>query len=80
VKRRGDGENRSRMSESELLRQEAEQLKSVIRVGSGSRPLPSVKIIDISSKKGRLSHRVHRVATTAFCRTFHHEGKISPGW
>jgi hypothetical protein len=48
VKRRGDGDNRSRMSESELLRQEAEQLKSVIRVGSGSRPLPSVKIIDIS--------------------------------
>jgi hypothetical protein len=38
------------MSESELLRQEAEQLKSVIRVGSGSRPLPNAKIIDISRK------------------------------
>ncbi len=25
-------------------------------------------------------HRVHRVATSAFWRTFHHEGKISPGW
>ncbi len=25
-------------------------------------------------------HRVHRVATAAFWRTFHHEGKISPGW
>ena len=25
-------------------------------------------------------HRVHRVATVAFWRTFHHEGKISPGW
>ncbi len=53
MKRRG--ENRSRMSESELLRQEAEQLKSVIRVGSGSILLPNLKIIVISSKKGRLS-------------------------
>ncbi len=26
------------------------------------------------------SHRVHRVATSAFLRTFHHEGRISPGW
>ncbi len=26
------------------------------------------------------NHRVHRVATPAFWRTFHHEGKISPGW
>jgi hypothetical protein len=26
------------------------------------------------------SHRVHRVATAAFWRTFSHEGKISPGW
>ncbi len=26
------------------------------------------------------SHRVHRVATSAFWRTFSHEGKISPGW
>jgi hypothetical protein len=25
-------------------------------------------------------HRVHRVVTAAFWRTFHHEGKISPGW
>ncbi len=25
-------------------------------------------------------HRVHRVATVAFWRAFHHEGKISPGW
>jgi hypothetical protein len=25
-------------------------------------------------------HRVHRVATAAFWRTFHQEGKISPGW
>jgi hypothetical protein len=24
-------------------------------------------------------HRIHRVATAAFWRTFHHEGKISPG-
>jgi hypothetical protein len=29
--------------------------------------------------KGR-SHRVHRVVTAAFWRTFHHEGKISSGW
>jgi hypothetical protein len=27
-----------------------------------------------------LPHRVHRVATAAFWRTFSHEGKISPGW
>jgi hypothetical protein len=25
-------------------------------------------------------HRVHRVATAAFWRTFSDEGKISPGW
>ncbi len=25
-------------------------------------------------------HRVHRVVTAAFWRTFHHEGKIRPGW
>jgi len=25
-------------------------------------------------------HRVHRVVTAAFWRTFNHEGKISPGW
>jgi hypothetical protein len=28
----------------------------------------------------RANHKVHRVATAAFWRTFHHEGKISPGW
>jgi hypothetical protein len=27
-----------------------------------------------------LNHRVHRVATAAFWRTFSHEGKIGPGW
>ena len=27
-----------------------------------------------------MNHRVHRVATAAFCRTFSDEGKISPGW
>jgi hypothetical protein len=26
------------------------------------------------------NHRVHRVATAAFWRTFSHEGKISAGW
>jgi hypothetical protein len=26
------------------------------------------------------NHRVHRVATAAFWRTFSDEGKISPGW
>jgi hypothetical protein len=26
------------------------------------------------------THRVHRVATAAFWRTFSDEGKISPGW
>jgi hypothetical protein len=29
---------------------------------------------------GERDHRVHRVAAAAFWRTFHHEGKISPGW
>ncbi len=27
-----------------------------------------------------LEHRVHKVATAAFWRTFSHEGKISPNW
>jgi hypothetical protein len=27
-----------------------------------------------------VDHRIHRVATAAFWRTFSHEGKISPGW
>jgi hypothetical protein len=31
-------------------------------------------------KSVRYQHRVHRVATAAFWRTFSHEGKISPGW
>jgi hypothetical protein len=34
-------------------------------------------------KKGKCvgrDHRVHRVVTADFWRTFHHEGKISPGW
>ncbi len=31
-------------------------------------------------KNDTLYHRVHREATTAFWRTFHHEGKISPDW
>jgi hypothetical protein len=29
---------------------------------------------------GRRSHIVHRVVTSAFWRTFNHEGKIRPGW
>ncbi len=29
---------------------------------------------------GALNHRVHRVATANFWRTFSDEGKISPGW
>ncbi len=28
----------------------------------------------------RVDHRVHKVATAAFWRTFSHEGQISPGW
>ena len=27
-----------------------------------------------------IKHRVHRVVTAAFWRTFGHEAKISPGW
>jgi hypothetical protein len=26
------------------------------------------------------TYRVHKVATFAFWRTFHQEGKINPGW
>jgi hypothetical protein len=33
-----------------------------------------------SPETGSTSHRVHRVASPAFWRTFYHEGKISPGW
>jgi hypothetical protein len=33
-----------------------------------------------SSWEGRYTHRVHRVVTSAFWRTFSHEGKISMGW
>ncbi len=29
---------------------------------------------------GRYSHRVHRVATAAFWRTFSDEDKIGPSW
>ncbi len=29
---------------------------------------------------GRQAHRVHRVVTSAFWRTFSHEGKISLDW
>ncbi len=54
---------------------------------------PRRKITDISSVTirsrnscrrggggGGYTHRVHRVMMAAFWRTFHHEGKISPGW
>ncbi len=35
----------------------------------------------VGKRTEREVHRVHRVATAAFWRTFHiHEGKISPGW
>ncbi len=34
----------------------------------------------LSLRQGRSEHRVHRVATATFWRTFHHDGKISPGW
>jgi hypothetical protein len=35
---------------------------------------------DLYPTCGVSGHRVHRVATAAFWRTFSHEGKISPGW
>ncbi len=37
-------------------------------------------IAEITFKIIDAHHRVHRVATAAFRRTFHHEGKISSGW
>jgi len=33
-----------------------------------------------SSGRGWENHRVHRVATVPFWRTFDHEGNICPGW
>ncbi len=39
--------------------------------------------VDTSEQRDKpqcINHRVHRVATAAFWRTFHHDGKISPGW
>ncbi len=38
------------------------------------------KLYSVRSSWEDWYHRVHRVATSAFWRTFHHEGKISPGW
>jgi hypothetical protein len=38
---------------------------------------PGWKQPDFSVK---VDHRVHRVATAAFWRTFSDEGKICPGW
>ncbi len=43
--------------------------------------LCAVRIQCLYQRKGeRGDHRVHRVATADFWRTFSHEGKISPGW
>ncbi len=36
-------------------------------------------VINLQSGRGTSHHRVHRVATAAFWRTFSDEGKISPG-
>jgi hypothetical protein len=44
----------------------------------------SILIHTITQRRGAggesWNHRVHRVATAAFWRTFSHEGKISPDW
>ncbi len=40
----------------------------------------NVHIADMIEMEGRWNHRVHKVVTAAFWRTFNHEGKISPGW
>ena len=47
-----------------------------------SYPLPTTKGMGWSAENlfYWLSHRVHRVATAAFWRTFSDEGKIGPGW
>jgi hypothetical protein len=37
-------------------------------------------LLPMFSTSGCLVHRAHRVATAAFWRTLHHDGKISPGW
>ncbi len=44
-----------------------------------TKPLSYSKNILNSIAQG-YEHRVHRVANAAFWRTFHNEGKISPGW
>jgi hypothetical protein len=47
------------------------------------RPLSGVHKEYTESGNGRFlayTKSTHRVATAAFGRTFHHEGKISPGW
>jgi hypothetical protein len=42
---------------------------------AGPRAGPAVEIAEVGPQS-----TVHRVATAAFWRTFHHEGKISPDW
>ncbi len=42
--------------------------------------LPTTPFFSLALRKEYFVHRVHRVATVAFWRTFDHEGKISPGW
>ncbi len=52
--------------------------------GSGSSTVFILYILVPVPVRGKgdesLNHRVHRVATSVFWRTFSDEGKISPGW
>ncbi len=45
-----------------------------------SPPFIKCNVLRESLSEDSQNHKVHRVATAAFWRTFHHEGKISPGW
>jgi hypothetical protein len=54
-----------------------EELQLACEVGREGRPQLAAQE---RGQCGPSDHRVHRVATAAFWRTFSHEGKISPGW
>jgi hypothetical protein len=50
--------------------------KQADRVSQGSQIYTALVYEPNCGALGGLSHRVHKVATAAFRRTFHHEGKI----
>ena len=58
----------------------------MIIVGGGECEFISVEVVRVKDGQSEVRvmvcthHRVYRVVMAAFWRTFHHEGKISPGW